>query len=205
MKNLNPRLKSIVCPLIFVLFILPGGACHQGYPFPRIKIESALGNIELELYPDKAPKTVSSFLSLIDAGFFKNSSFYRVLKSEDQPSSAFKTDLIQGGVWQSNNGSSQGLQGIPHESTNITGLLHKNGVISMARNSPGSATSEFFICIGDQPAFDFGGNANTDKEGFAAFGQVINGMDVVRMIHEQPDYNGSLRPAITIDNIVRLK
>jgi peptidyl-prolyl cis-trans isomerase A (cyclophilin A) len=92
-----------------------------------------------------------------------------------------------------------------HEPTNQTGILHKNGAISLARTTPGSASSEFFICIGDQPAYDYGGVANADGQGYAAFGKVIKGLDIVKKIHQQPDYEESLDKPVEIFNIKRLK
>ena len=80
----------------------------------------------------------------------------------------------------------------------------KNGTISLARSNPGTATSEFFICVGDQPAYDYGGAANADGQGFAAFGKVIKGMEYVKQIHSQPDNNTNFEPPLEIINIVRL-
>jgi len=97
------------------------------------------------------------------------------------------------------------LAPIEHESTKQTGILHKDGTISMARNEPGSATSEFFICIGDQPSLDFGGMRNPDGQGFAAFGRVIKGMEVVRTIQSLPAKNQYLEPKIKITQIERIK
>ncbi|MEO6328651.1 MAG: peptidylprolyl isomerase [Ginsengibacter sp.] len=168
-----------------------------------MEIQTQFGNIQMELYPAKAPKSVAAFLSYIDAGLYKNSSFYRVLKEENQPSSSFKSELIQGGIWQSNNKKAVTLQGIPHETTQQSGLLHINGTVSLARTTPGTATSEFFICVGDQPAYDYGNNANPDRLGYAAFGKVVKGMDVVERIHGQPENGESFYPLIKIINIVR--
>lgn len=167
-------------------------------------METKFGDITLELYPDKAPKTVAAFLSYVDGGYFKNSLFYRVLKEEDQPSSAFKSELIQGGIWQTNIKKAAGLPGIEHETTKQTGISHNNGTLSLARTTPGTASTEFFICVGDQPAYNYGGDANPDGQGFAAFGKVVKGMDVVRTIHKQPNREDSLHPPVEIYNIVRL-
>ena len=186
--------------LLYILF----SCSHPKYKEPHILIETNFGDIELELYPEKAPKSVTAFLSYVDSGFYKNSSFYRVLKEENQPSASFKSELIQGGIWHTNYKKGISLPGIPHEPTNLTGILHKNGTISLARTTPGTASSEFFICIGDQPAYDHGGAANTDGQGFAAFGKVIKGMDIVRKIHQQPDFEESFDPPIEIFNIRRL-
>jgi len=104
---------------------------------------------------------------------------------ENQPRNQVKIEVIQGGVFEDDI-----LDTIPpiiHESTEVTGILHTDGVISMARNAPGSASTEFFICIGDQPSLDFGGKRNPDGEGFAAFGKVVRGMEIARAIQARPD------------------
>lgn len=180
-------------------------ACHdRAYNDPAVKIETNFGDIIIESYPGKAPKTVAAFLSYVDSGLYKGSSFYRVLKKEDQPSNSFKSELIQGGIWQTKNKMQVALKGIPHETTKESGILHENGTISLARTTPGSASSEFFICIGKQPAYDFAGSANSDGQGFAAFGKVVEGMDVVKQIQQQPDNETSFYPPLEIMNIVRL-
>jgi len=97
------------------------------------------------------------------------------------------------------------LPPIDHETTEKTGIFHKDGVISMARLQPGTASSEFFICVGDQPELDYGGKRNPDGQGFSAFGKVIAGMDVVEKIHQQPADGQTLNPRIKIHNIVRLR
>lgn len=178
---------------------------HPTYKNPHVIIETNFGNIEVELYPEKAPKSVHAFLSYVDSGLYKNCSFYRVLKEENQPSAAFKTELVQGGIWQTNYKKGIALPHIPHEPTNVTGLLHTNGTISLARTAPGTASSEFFICVGDQHAYDYGGRANPDGQGYAAFGKVFKGMDVVKEIHHQPEDGESFYPPIEINNIVRVK
>ena len=168
-----------------------------------IRIETQFGDIHLQLYPEKAPKTVGAFLSYIDSGFYTNSTFYRVLKAENQPSNGFKSELIQGGIYQSNYGRSIKLKGIPHESTLQTKLTHQNGTISLARTTPGTASSEFFICIGNQPAYDYGGDANPDKLGFAAFGKVIKGFETLKKIHTQTENGEDFDPPVKIINITR--
>ena len=191
--------------IFFVLALLELSSCsHKKYENPHVKIETDYGDIEIELYPSKAPKSVAAFLSYVDSGLYKNSSFYRVLKEENQPSSSFKSELIQGGIWQSNNKKAASLQGIPHETTKQSGILHTNGTVSLARTTPGTASSEFFICVGDQPAYDYGNDANPDKLGYAAFGRVVKGMDIVKMIHEQPENGETFAPSIKINNIVRM-
>ena len=188
---------------LFFTSLLLFSCSHKKYENPHVQIQTDFGDIEVELYPVKAPKSVAAFLSYVDSGLYKNSSFYRVLKEENQPSSSFKSELIQGGIWQSNNKKAISLHGIPHETTKQSGILHTNGTISMARTTPGTASSEFFICVGDQPAYDYGNNANADKLGYAAFGRVVKGIDIVKMIHQQPENGEAFSPQIKINNIVR--
>ena len=194
----------MVRKLVVLIILFQILSCTQPtYKYPHIKIKTNFGDIEVELYPDKAPKSVAAFLSYVDSGLYKGGSFYRVLKEENQPSAAFKTELIQGGIWQTNYKKGTGLPHIPHEPTNVSGLLHINGTISLARTSPGTASSEFFICVGDQHAYDYGGRANPDGQGYAAFGKVFKGMDVVKSIHKQPEDGESFYPPIEIIDIVR--
>ncbi len=171
---------------------------------PHIAIETRLGNIEVELYADKAPVSSGAFLSYIDSGYYKNAAFYRVLNQDNQPSDAFKAALIQGGIWRTNHKLFLSLKGIAHETTNQTGILHKDGTISLARQEPGTATTEFFICLGNQPGFNYGGENNPDKQGYAAFGKVIKGMDIVRTIYDRPEDDQAFTPPVTIFDIVRL-
>jgi peptidyl-prolyl cis-trans isomerase A (cyclophilin A) len=171
---------------------------------PHIVIKTAAGDIECELYADKAPLTVTAFLANVRAGNFKNCSFYRILNDENQPSNALKASFIQGGLWKNNYKKASGLPKIPHEPTDKTGLLHKDGTLSMARLEPGTARSEFFICIGDQPGFDFGGENNPDKQGYAAFGKVVKGRDIVEFIYKRPETDQAFDPPVIISNIVEL-
>ena len=166
-------------------------------------IETKYGEIEIKLYIDKAPKTAGAFLSYVDSGFYENTSFYRVLNMNNQPSNAPKTEILQGGLWRTKNEKARSISGIPHESTGTTGIKHKDGVLSVARLAPGTANCEFFICIDDQPGLDEGGENVEDKLGYAAFGKVIRGMNVVRKIYMQNDRNQYLDPPVAIYNIKR--
>ncbi|WP_018613553.1 peptidylprolyl isomerase [Segetibacter koreensis] len=180
-------------------------ACEgKKYKNPHIAIETKIGNIEVELYTDKAPKSTAAFLSYIDSGFYKNAAFYRVLNQDNQPMDAFKAALIQGGIWRTNHKLFTSLKGIEHETTKQTGILHKDGTISLARQEPGTATTEFFICLGDQPGFDYGGENNPDNQGYAAFGKVVKGMDIVRTIYDRPEDDQAFTPPVMIFDIVRL-
>lgn len=112
-----------------------------------------------------------------------------------------KTFLVQGGIWRNNIKLSKSLPRVPHETTAQTGIKHTDGVISLAREEPGSAGSEFFICIGNQPGLDFGGKNNPDGQGYAAFGKVMEGMDIVRKIYRLPEEDQYFEPPVPIYNI----
>jgi peptidyl-prolyl cis-trans isomerase A (cyclophilin A) len=165
-------------------------------------IETQYGDIEVVLYAEKAPKTVAAFLSYIDSGFYERCSFYRILSEDNQPMGTAPASLIQGGLWQSGNERPH-LKGIPHESTLQTGLSHLNGSLSMARQDTGTASTEFFICLGDQPGFDFGGENNADGQGYAVFGRVKKGMEVVQKIYRRPEENQYFNPRVAILRIRR--
>lgn len=192
-----------VLQLFFVLVCFFSCVEKSNKGNPVVLIETKYGEIEIELYIDKAPKTAGAFLSYVDSGFYENTSFYRVLNMNNQPSNAPKTEILQGGLWRTKNEKARSIQGIPHESTGTTGVKHKDGVISVARLAPGTANCEFFICIDDQPGLDEGGENVEDKLGYAAFGKVIKGMNVVRKIYMQNDRNQYLDPPVAIYTIRR--
>ncbi len=178
------------------LYLLPGiislFACSSPtYKNPHIKIKTQYGTIEAELYPDQAPKSVAAFLRYVDSGYYRNTSFYRVLNDENQATGVPHSQLIQGGLYGTNNQLSGKLPPIPHETTRQTGLHHEDGTLSLARREPGTAGTEFFICVGPQPGYDYGGGNDPDGQGYAAFGKVVAGMEVVRQIHNLPT-NGEL-------------
>ncbi len=188
---------------MLVAGILLVACTAQHTPNPHVVIQTSPGDIEIELYPDKAPKTVAAFLKYVDSGLYRNTLFYRVLNKDNQPSDAYKAELIQGGLWRNRRKEMEKLPGIPHETTRQTGLSHTDGTLSMARLEPGSATTEFFICIGAQTGFDYGGANNPDGQGYAAFGKVVKGMDVVRIIYDRPEDEQYFEPPVAIYNIVR--
>jgi peptidyl-prolyl cis-trans isomerase A (cyclophilin A) len=150
----------------------------------RVRVQTELGDIVVEVDTAKAPNTAANFLRYVDAGHYDGGTWHRTVKMDNQPESTIKIEVIQAGV--NPDFAKSGFPPIPLERTNATGLLHKDGVISMARGAPDSATSGWFICINDQPSLDFGGQRNPDGQGFAAFGRVVSGMDVVRKIQAAP-------------------
>lgn len=160
-----------------------GGHLHaQGAV--KVLVQTELGNIVIEVDAARAPNTAANFLRYVDGGHYDGGTWHRTVKLDNQPESPVKIEVIQAGV--NPDRAKSGFPPIALERTNTTGLLHKDGVISMARGTPDSATSGWFICINDQPSLDFGGARNPDGQGFAAFGRVVSGMDVVRKIQAAP-------------------
>ena len=168
---------------------------------PVIAIETEAGTIRVELDPQRAPATVANFLRYVNEHFFDGTAFYRAVTPDNQPTNPIKIEVIQGGA----NDSKQTYPAIALERTSRTGIKHTDGTISMARNSPDTATSEFFICIGDQPALDEGGLRNPDGQGFAAFGHVVSGMDVVRRVQHAPVQGQMLTPPVVITRMSRVQ
>jgi peptidyl-prolyl cis-trans isomerase A (cyclophilin A) len=146
----------------------------------RVQLITGLGAIVLELAGDKAPITAGNFLNYVDQKLLDGAAFYRAAHYEGRPNDG----LVQGGL--SGSHPERALPPIAHESTTQTGLRHTDGVISMARYAPGSATAEFFICVGANPQLDANPAAAGDNLGFAAFGRVVQGMDVVGRIWTAP-------------------
>jgi peptidyl-prolyl cis-trans isomerase A (cyclophilin A) len=145
---------------------------------PRVKVETSQGAIVLELAQDKAPITAANFLRYVDGGRYDGSTFYRAMRNGGGASG-----LIEGGL---QNDPARLLPPIAHESTLTTGLRHLDGTVSMARYGVGTATADFFVCIGPAPYLDANPAASGDDAGYAAFGQVVEGMDVVRAILASP-------------------
>ena len=166
-----------------------------------ISMETELGSIQLELYPDRAPITVFNFLRYVDQNRYEDLHFYRVVHMENQPDNDVKIEVIQGGLGFDKHPME--LPTIVHETTDKTGIRHLNGTLSMARMEPGTASSEIFICINDQPELDYSGKRNPDDQGFAAFGKVISGMDVVRKIQLLPETNQMLDKVVKVNSIQR--
>ncbi len=184
--------------LIFIILFLAVSCTNKN---ETVIIETELGNIKVELYSDKAPQTTSNFLKYVDSEYYKNSEFYRTVTNFNQPNNLIKIEVIQGGVLKDENIFAP----VKHESTKETGIKHLKGVISMARSKPGTATDDFFICLKDEPELDFGGKRNPDGQGFAAFGKVISGFEIVQKIHQSYAEGQFLNPMIKIFNIKRIK
>jgi peptidyl-prolyl cis-trans isomerase A (cyclophilin A) len=198
--------------VIVVAAALFWGGGHFAAQSPvRVRVQTELGDIVLEVDQAKAPATAANFLRYVDAGHYDGGTWHRTVKMDNQPESTIKIEVIQAGV--NPDKAKSGFPPIALERTSVTGLLHKDGVISMARGGPDSATSGWFICINDQPSLDFGGQRNPDGQGFAAFGRVVSGMDVVRKIQAAPSSTDRktnaeaqrLTPPIKISKVERIK
>ena len=189
------------CLFIFIALLALPVSCDRRAP--RVVIRTDMGDMTVEIYTDRAPVTAGNFLDHVERGSYANSMFYRVVRMDNQPRSQVKIQVIQGGLFHDE--LLDTIAPIRHEPTSETGILHTDGVISMARMEPGSASTEFFICIGDQSSLDFGGLRNPDGQGFAAFGKVVRGMEVARAIQALPDEGQYLKEPLLIRGIFLLR
>jgi peptidyl-prolyl cis-trans isomerase A (cyclophilin A) len=201
------KINSLSFFIVFILFLYLIIGCTESHPpessLPQVKMKTDLGDIILEIDTINAPLTAANFLKYVDDKIFNSAFFYRVVRMDNQPNNKIKIEVIQGGLGFDE--SPLSLSPIEHETTDKTGILHKDGVISMARMEPGTSSSEIFICVGDQSELDFEGKRNPDGQGFAAFGKVIEGMDVVREIQSKPDEDQMLVTTINIIEVMRIK
>jgi peptidyl-prolyl cis-trans isomerase A (cyclophilin A) len=186
-----------------MLLLLLGCGGKRNSAHPQVAIRTSMGDIEIAVYTDKAPVSANAFLRYVDSGYYNNGAFYRVLLQEGAVA-VNNAGLIQGGIWPADGQQPRQLPGIAHETTQQTGLSHTSGTVSLARTAPGTANTEFFICIGSQTQFDYGHNNNGDSAGFAAFGKVIKGMQVAREIQQQPANGERLEPRVVIQKVERL-
>ena len=180
---------------LVILYLVILDACQKDQN-PLIIIETPIGEITVELYHKKAPITVENFLLYIKQNRYDDCHFYRVVHLENQPKNKIRIEVIQGGLGFDKHPLE--LKPIEHETTHKSGITHKNGTISMARLEPGTASSEFFICINDQPELDYGGSRNPDGQGFAAFGQVLEGLDILEKIQNLDSKNQILDKIVPI-------
>jgi peptidyl-prolyl cis-trans isomerase A (cyclophilin A) len=199
MRLAVPRLRTLRS--LAALLALGAGAVRAAPPAApaaavRVVLETDLGEIEIAVDAARAPATAANFLRYVDAGRYDGGRFHRTVLPDNQPGQAVKIEVVQAGVAPAFEGKD--FPPVPLERTSATGLRHLDGTVSMARTAPDTATGDFFVCIGDQPALDFGGHRNPDGQGFAAFGRVVRGMDVVRRIQRSPARGQTLDPPIAI-------
>lgn len=153
-------------------------ACSGGAKTSHVVLQTTLGDIEIEIYNDRAPLSAANFLYYVDNNLYDGEGFYRAVRPETDPRGD-GMQLIQGGVLSGESDTAP----IAHETTQMSGLSHTNGAVSIARDEPGTGSAAyFFISIGDNTSLDYAGSRNADGQGYAVFGQVVKGMDVVRAI-----------------------
>jgi len=184
-------------------FLAAAGMSLAAPEATRVRIETEHGAIVVEL-DSRAAASAANFLRYVDGRFYDGGRFHRTVTTapDNQPQNTVKIDVIQAGADPRREAES--FAPIALERTQASGVLHVDGAISMARDGPDSATSDFFICVGAQPELDFGGKRNPDGQGFAAFGRVVEGMDVVRRIHVAPAEGQTLNPPVKILTARRL-
>ncbi len=169
-----------------------------------VVFETSLGAITIEVNVAKAPISAANFLKYVDEGLYNGGRFHRTVRPDTETNQVHPIEVVQAGR-APRTPTTPGFPPIALEPTSVTGLTHVDGAVSMARAAANTATSDFFICIGAQPLLDFGGARNADGQGFAVFGRVVAGMDVVKKIQASSVRPGSqtLTPAITILRTVR--
>ena len=170
----------------------------------RTRVETEAGAFVVEVDPEVAPITVAHYLAHVDRQLLDGGAVYRIVTLANQaPETRHKIEVVQWGMMRPDD-QPPPLPPIVHETTRQSGLRHRDGTVSMARAQPGSATAEYFVCVGDQPALDFGGGRNPDGLGFAAFGRVVEGMDVIRALHGRGEADQYLARPIAVKSVRRI-
>jgi peptidyl-prolyl cis-trans isomerase A (cyclophilin A) len=176
---------------LFFVFLLFSPLVHAANPI--VEFETNQGNFKIELYPEKAPKTVSNFLYYVDNGFYKETIFHRVISNF----------MIQGGGFTRDMSEKKTQPPIANESNN--GLINSAGTVAMARtNDPNSATAQFFINLIDNNFLNYT-SPEPSAIGYCVFGKIIEGMNVVYKIGQLPTTNSRgfsdvpIRPVIIIN------
>lgn len=168
-------MRQLQLSLMFVLFALLSG--NAAAANPQLVFETNRGNFIVELYPEKAPKTVANFMKYVESGFYKDTIFHRVINHF----------MIQGGGFNADMSEKQTLPPVINEAAN--GLQNEPGTLAMARTSdPDSATAQFFINLENNVPLNYQG-PEPDLIGYCVFGRVLKGMDVVREIGVSPTAN----------------
>jgi peptidyl-prolyl cis-trans isomerase A (cyclophilin A) len=194
------RSYATLAAIIGFTVLAPAMLAAQRATIP-IVIETELGSIEAELDSARAPITVTNILRYIDGNLFTDAQFFRAVRMDNQPTDSVKIEVIQLSISREN--ARNGFPPIPLERTSVTGIKHQDGSLSMARSRPDTGTSSFSIVINAQPEMDFGGKRQLDGQGFAAFGRVTRGMDIVKKIQSQPVNAQRLMTPVRIIRIAR--
>ena len=163
----------------------------------RVRIETELGHVEIEVFADRAPASAAYFLADVRAGLFDGTGFFRIVTLANQSAEPHRwIEVIQGGLKHE---STDLPAVIAHETTAMTGLKHLKGTVSLARFAPGAVYHSFFICLRDEPALDFGGARHPDGQGFAALGRVVEGFEVVERIYARGEAEEYVKRAVRIE------
>lgn len=171
-----------------------------------VSLEMEEGTIVLGIDEMRAPLTSANFLTYVDRGFLSDATIYRIVTLANQAAgTVHPIEVIQFGSPTPGAGREPPLPPVPHEPTSMTGLGHLDGTLSLARNAPGTGGHGFFICVGDQPELDEGGRRNPDGAGFAVFGMVVSGADVLRRLFELAEATEYLQNAIPITKVTRVR
>ncbi len=169
-----------------------------------VMIETEIGTFTVALDADRAPITVANFLAYVDAGEMAKMRAYRVVTKDNQPPGVGEViEVVQWGLGPERFGNPT-FAPIAHEPTSQTGIRHEHMTISMARLEPGTASAEFFICVGPQPSLDEGGHRNPDGAGFAAFGRVVEGEDVIMAIFARGEADQMVSRPVAFSGATRL-
>ncbi len=181
---------KIIIFIIGVFAVVNLTACGDAKT-THVIMETELGNIEIEVYNSRAPLSAENFLYYVDNDLYGDQGFYRAVRPDTDPR-GLGMQIIQGGLLSTESVTAF----IDHETTEMTGLSHTDGAVSIARDEPGTGSAAyFFISIGDNTSLDYGGARNPDGQGYAVFGQVVKGMDVVRAIQMRETQGPSDNPA----------
>ncbi|MEO1040552.1 MAG: peptidylprolyl isomerase [Pseudomonadota bacterium] len=176
-------IRLFACALAAILLTACSGDASPSAQ-PQAVIATSQGEIRVTLNAQAAPITVANFIVHAEAGHYNGGSFYRSVRDDNEREGVEPMNLIQGGYGFD---AMPEAAGITHEPTSQSGLTHKRGAISMARYEVGTASTEFFIMVNDYPGLDAGsGTRNPDEAGYAVFGEVVDGMEVVEAIWGQP-------------------
>ena len=172
--------------LLAVILVMAGVASQTPIPaqLPIVVFQTEKGTIDMEVDSVRAPVSAANFLKYVEAGFYDGGSVNRSVRPDNTVRHDVEIQVIQFQIDPARR--AEQFAPIPLERTSLTGLKHVDGALSMARSGPDTATASFSIVIGDQPEMNFGGRRNPDGQGFAVFGRVIRGMDVVKAIQASP-------------------
>ena len=176
-----------------IVVLLGGLACQSGESTIGVVLETDLGEIEVRVYPDRAPISANNFLAWAEGGHYEGATFYRVTRP-DNTTGPSPHQVVQGGLLgeimrrgEPTDEAVRPISPIAHETTDTTGILNERGTIAYARLEPGTADSEFFVNIADNPALDTGNTMRQpDGQGYATFGRVVRGMEVLEEIQGLP-------------------